>query len=528
MVGIMRKKIIKQNKDLLIFAIFSLFFAIIMEYLAYQQFLNSMRSLSFITSIGGAGFIFVSIYSLFKLNQLRNKHHKEIDMVNKYDTLTAIPNVYSFLKKTSNRIEILSKIKNKSNKSLFLINIGINRFGFINETFGYTYADKIIVLIKDSIESLLDEHDYLGRLNGDEFGILTTCDKKELLSLVKSLESIFSKEYKTHGNDGGVFINGRIGISNYNKEDKSDKTIKNISESIFKKANIALDFAKKEGCFYKMYDETLEREANKIMDMEKHLRLALKNNEIEVVFQPKISTKTGKVVGAEALARWYSRKLHAYISPDVFIAMAEDMGIIDSIGDFILKESAKELKKWHNIGYNDLKIAVNVSTYQFRKELPSEISDILLEFNISPSDFEIEVTESGIITDKRSGTNLLKVIQNSGITIAIDDFGTGYSSLAYLVEFPLDIIKIDKSFVDKINNKNQEINKKGRSVISSLVGLAHSIGCKVVAEGAEDIEQVDFLKLAGCDYIQGYYYSKPLKNEEFISYLKNKNGLNTP
>ena len=511
-----KRKLLFKDKDLLIFSIFSIAFAVIMEYLAYQQYYSELKSLSLLTCIGGVGFIFVAIYSLLKLKELRQRHNKEIDRANRYDTLTGIPNIYSFLDEINNKIEYIKK--SEYNETLYFLNIGINRFKFVNETFGYNYADQIIIKIKKEIEKNITNNDYLGKLNGDEFGILTTCNKNELINLINKLDKIFNKEYQSSIEDSGVFISARIGITTYDKSNPQDEP-----QQIIKKSSIALEYAKKESMFYKIYDKTLEREANKIMKLERDLRKAIEKNEIDVFFQPKVSLKDGSIIGAEALARWYSKERNEYVRPDIFIKMAEEINMIESIGQHIFKQSAIELKKWHNLGFTNLKVAVNVSTHQFNKELPIEIDKIIKELKLKPEDLELEVTESAIISDKHSGTNLLRKVQETGITIAIDDFGTGYSSLAYLVEFPLDIIKIDKSFIDKLNDPDPKMIEKGQSVISTIIHLSHSLGCKVVAEGVEDENQKNFLKTKNCDYIQGYYYSKPLNKKDFIEYLNKKN-----
>ena len=514
----MEIKKIFNDKDLLLFSFFSFFFATATLILALIQFRNHQISLGIVSLLVSIAFDFVAIFVFFKWRITKREHEVEIKEISKYDTLTGLPNAYSFIDFITEKI-LEQKVK-QNRSDLYLITISIERFKFINETFGYFNADNIIVSVKNELLGVMDEHDILGRLNNDEFGILTNKKKINIDKYVSELEDVFGREYNILNSDSGVFVSAKMGIA---KVDFTELPAYDAEVAI-KKSGMALEYSKKENVAAYLYNNTLENENNNIIRMEKDLRNAISNGEIDVFFQPKICLKTGKMVGAEALARWFSKSRNSFIRPDIFIDLAEDIGIIEDIGDFVLKRSASELHKWHDLGYKDLKVAVNVSTKQFTEKLPVFIKETINQTKLKPEDLEIEVTESALVNDKNNGIDLLQKINNSGVVIAIDDFGTGYSSLSYLVEFPLDVVKIDKSFIDKILEKDETLNKKGKAVISTFIHLSHKIGCKVVAEGVEQKEQADFLKAEGCDYIQGYYYSKPLNSEDIVKYIENKNG----
>ena len=504
----------KEHNQIAIFAVFCLFLGLFLEAIAYFIFFKeSIPEFVFVT-IGVTFFCVLSFYYFLKLKSINNEHNNKIKHYKKYNTLTGLPNLHHFLNKT---VDIIKdhEIKKDSidNIDLYFINVGINRFKIVNSVFGYSYGDRILVLIKNQIEIAIGSELFLSKLNGDEFGVLYLGNKSGLERVIKKLKSVFNKEYKVNSSDFGIIINGRLGVVKCSGNIKEPK-------DIIKKADIALGYAKHESVFVKHYNDKLVYNKIDLLLVEKELKNDILNNRIDVVYQPKISIETGEIIGVEALARWYCKSKKEFISPQKFIKIAEDMDLISELSFIVFKKSTNLIKRLKEVGVNDCKVAINVSAFQFKKTLPERLANIISDANLENKNFEIEVTESSVIKDRNSGRELLKEIQSQGITIAIDDFGTGYSSLEYLVDLPLDILKIDKTFVDKLMAEDPKIYKKGASVISTIVALSHSIGCKVVAEGVETQEQYDFLKGVNCDYIQGYLISKPLNENDIFNFIK--------
>lgn len=247
--------------------------------------------------------------------------------------------------------------------------------------------------------------------------------------------------------------------------------------------------------------------------MEMLLRAGLANNEFTVLFQPKVSTKTGRICGAEALVRWYHPDL-GWFSPDVFIPIAEESGLILPLGHWVLKTVCEKIKKWHEMGFVNLKISVNLSAHQFKKgDIVEDIANILWETQIAPYSLDLELTESVLMENTEKYVLMLDVLKSMGITISIDDFGTGYSSLSYLRRFPIDALKIDKSFVFNLKDHEED------SIIKAIIAMAKGLNIKTIAEGVETKEQASFLIENEVDELQGYYISLPLTEDEFTSQL---------
>jgi diguanylate cyclase (GGDEF)-like protein len=505
----------KKHNESWLFSLFAIIFSITTGYYGYIEFSDNNFTIGSILILNSIAMFFSLIYSIAKLKIVGNEYTEEIKDANKYDYLTKLPNVFEFRRLVKSKID-LEKEEDTPFRAYY-ITISLEKIKTITEIYGYNFADDIIKVISEEIVNQLDDDDIIGKLQGDEFGILTFQKEEDILKYIKRLSNVFSQPHSPKNKNGEVYIPAKMGIAAW------DKKYKDEFDEIVKKSIIALDTAKKTGnSIYKVYNKTIEKEKSEILELENDLRNAIKNEEIEVFFQPKVDCN-GKVKSAEALARWFSKKRNSFIRPDIFIEIAEDIGMIEELGMYIMEYSIKELKKWHNEGYDDLVVAVNVSTKQFTSDLPNKISNLISKYNINPKHLEVEVTESALVNDKKTSIELLEKIKNTGVSLAIDDFGTGYSSLSYLVDFPLDVVKIDKSFCDKLREKEPDLILKGEAVISTVIHLSHKLNCKVVAEGVEDINQFNFLKKEKCDLIQGYYFSKPLNKDDFILYIKQKN-----
>ncbi|MBS0287185.1 MAG: EAL domain-containing protein [Proteobacteria bacterium] len=253
--------------------------------------------------------------------------------------------------------------------------------------------------------------------------------------------------------------------------------------------------------------------------MEMLIRAALSNQEFTLLYQPKLSTKTGRICGAEALVRWFHPEL-GWFSPNEFIPIAEETGLIIPLGHWVIKTVCEKIKKWHEMGFEHLKISLNLSAYQFRKgDIVEDIANVLWETQIAPYSLELELTESVLMENTEKCVLMLDVLKSMGISISIDDFGTGYSSLSYLRRFPIDALKIDKSFVNNINEKTQE-----DTIIRAIIAMAKGLKIKTIAEGVETKEQANYLIKHEVDELQGYYISMPLTEDEFTTQLYEDNA----
>jgi diguanylate cyclase (GGDEF)-like protein len=408
---------------------------------------------------------------------------------------------------------LLNKLKdNNQEGALFLINI--DNFKIINDTLGHSVGDEFLRKASKILTNLLRPNTLLFHLGADEFTFFfpDINSLSDLEDLSKKLLNVFRHSITANGYEI-LYTTISLGISLYPSHG-------NDIESLFKNADIALNDAKNRGKnTYKIFDETMNLEISKKLQLENMLRQAVDNDEFQVYYQPKVNVKTGKTTSMEALVRWISPTL-GFVSPVEFIPLAEETGLIHRIGEFVLRESCRQNKIWHEQGFNTLKVAVNLSGKQLKQNnLISIINNILKETSLDPKWLELEITESILMDNFDKNIIILSKLKEMGINIYLDDFGTGYSSLNYLRKLPINFIKIDKSFIDEIT-----INSKDSFIASSLIALAHGIDLRVVAEGVETSEQLNLLKSYDCDEIQGYYFSKPLNSSDFGIFL-NTNGL---
>jgi diguanylate cyclase (GGDEF)-like protein len=427
---------------------------------------------------------------------------EEIELLAFYDYLTGIPNRNYIKDKLP---QMLKEVK----EFAALIYIDVDNFTEINDTLGYDVGDQLLVSITSTLKKSLKSQDMLFSFGIDKFIIFEKESNNELevASFVYELLNKLNTSFKISGYD--IFVTVTIGVSIYPKDAKDYKTL-------IKNADIAMNYAKKmDKSNYKFFEKSLEEEIQEKVKLQQELRQAVENNELQVFYQPKIDVNTGEIDGMEALVRWkHSEK--GYIPPSKFIPLAEQTGIITEIGQFVLKTACVQNKTWQQLGYKPVKVAVNLSMRQLKgNSFINFIRKVLKETQLDPKWLEFEITESMVMENFQQTEKLLKKITDLGIDISLDDFGTGYSSLNYLKSLPIDCIKIDKSFIDEILT-----DKKQNFISSALINLAHGINLKVIAEGVETIEQFKMLKKYDCDTIQGYFFSKPVPDEEFEDMLR--------
>ena len=433
-----------------------------------------------------------------------------------YDNLTGLPNRLLFIDQLDKGIFQAKR----DDRSLVLLDIGLDHFRNINESLGVHCGDQILQTVASRLTRVLRGSDLVGRgdtsvqiestarTGGDEFSVVLHGAKSvENASIVsrRVLEAI-KQPFSLEGND--VHLTASIGIA-VAPDDGDD------ADTLFKHAVSAKDFAKKQGKDrYQFYSSEMEAHSRALMQMASDLRTALEKNQFELYYQPQVDAVSGRVIGMESLIRWFHPD-KGLVSPMEFIPVAEEMGLIVPIGEWVLHQACHRASEWNAAGHKDLKVSVNVSANQFKDPgFKASIVSALLSSSLAPRNLVLEITESMLMGDIEQLADLLCEIKSLGVSFSLDDFGTGYSSLSYLKKFPISELKIDRSFLLEVPANNDD-----NSIVRAIIAMAHSLGQVVVAEGVEEIEQLEFLRQHDCDIIQGYYYSKPLSQPEFSEYL---------
>ncbi len=437
----------------------------------------------------------------------RKNAEKRITHMAHYDPLTNLPNRVLFQERFLHSIEIA----NKSNLKVALVFMDIDGFKKVNDTKGHQVGDKLLVKIANIINSCIRKSDTLSRLGGDEFTIIFE-NLNRINSILPICEKIL-KELKKEIiiDEQNIFISASMGISIYPNDGKDIHTL-------IQHADTAMYRAKDSGKDkFNFYEESMTKLAKERVLLETSIQTALKNDEFRVFYQPKISASDGDIIGMEALVRWFSPD-KGIIPPDKFISVAEEMHIIDQIDMFVLTQVCKDMNSWEKLGYKDLKVGVNLSGYDIStSNLFQKIKNIVELNNVNPKNIEFEITETYFVNFTEKHIQTLTNLKEYNFTLSIDDFGTGYSSLSNLQKLPVDILKIDQSFIRTMNEKEDS-----QELVDMIINLSHTFSLKVIAEGVETEYQSKYLKDRKCNYIQGYLESKPLPKNEFEVYLKNK------
>ena len=366
----------------------------------------------------------------------------------------------------------------------------------------------------DRVRQCVREEDIVARWGGDEF-VIVLSDIKQNSDVVYIANMIlnFLSEPLTLGDKERVVISTSIGISLYPTDGDAPK-------QLVENADMAMYKAKQSGgnC-YQFYTAEMNVAVIERLSMETGLRTALEMNHFELHYQPLLDMQNQRIIGAEALLRWNHPK-KGLIPPDKFIPVAEESGLIIPIGEWVVNEACRQCNEWHEQQLTDLKINVNLSARQFRdNNLVSMINDALHHSGLDPAYLTLEITESSAMENARETIAGLQTLKSVGIHLSIDDFGTGYSSLAYLKRFPIDTLKIDRSFVKDIDRDSDD-----RAIIRSIIAMGHSLNLAIVAEGVEKVEHINYLNEQHCDIIQGYFISKPLTNEDFVEFVRRLNN----
>ena len=423
-----------------------------------------------------------------------------------HDVLSGLPNRRLFLEKLESAI---SAAKNNSQK-LAVVFIDLDRFKNINDSFGHEFGDLLLQGFSQKIKENLRSNDIISRQGGDEFTLILNNIhvEKDIAPMIHRLQSSLADPLTIKGQE--LHISMSIGIAVYPKDGET-------TDELLKHADSAMYSAKEKGKNnYQFFSDDMAFTASRKIALENDMRHAISNGEFILHYQPQVRTATGEVIGMEALIRWQTAD-GRIISPEEFIPLAEETRMILPIGEWVLSTACEQAKKWHDSGYPELKLAVNLSPLQFlHDDLMDTVRQALEKTGFSASSLELEITESVAVDDAEKAISRMQALRELGVRIAIDDFGTGYSSLSYLKRFPLNNLKIAQPFV-----QDMATNSHDKSLVKAMIFIAHSLDMSVIAEGVETAEQLALLKRLDCDEIQGYFFSKPLTAEKFSELLVN-------
>ena len=425
-----------------------------------------------------------------------------------HDQLTGLPN--RFMLNQRMEYQILHAERQKQPFTLYLMDL--NNFKEVNDTLGHTAGDMLLVEFAERVRKLVRKTDTLARLGGDEFAVLLPeTPKKETDALAEKILEITQEPFFIEKQKINIGVS--IGITHYPDDGRDQLTL-------LQHADLAMYAAKSKHIGYSHYNQHENALSTERLELANELHNAVNEDQLSLFFQPKFDTQKQSLVGAEALLRWQHPKF-GFISPERIIEIAEQIGIIHKLTDWILNKAVQQCAKWHYTGFN-LSIAVNLSVRDLSNRLLTEnVKKVLTANHLSSQYLTLEITENVMMENLAISLSVLQELNKMGVNLSIDDFGTGFSSLAYLKKLPVNELKIDKSFVIDMDSNNSD-----ELIVQSTISLAHNLGLKVVAEGVENIEVMEMLKALKCDQVQGYYFSKPKSVEEFDRFLKKNSSDN--
>ena len=436
---------------------------------------------------------------------MRRRAQDDFNHLATHDALTGLPNRLLFGEQASTAI---ARSESKQ-RGLAVLLIDLDRFKNVNDTLGHGAGDAVLKSCSQRLARCLRDSDLIARISGDEFAVLVEpcAHPAAAIAVARKILSALERPLIIQGHE--IVLTGSVGISMYHEDGRD-------VETLLKHADIAMFRAKENGRNnYQFYSAQMNPHSLQRLSLESALRRALERKEFELHYQPKYDLKSGEITGVEALLRWRHAEL-GNVPPARFIPIAEETGLIEPIGAWVLQEACAQAHRWQQQGLQGVRVAVNLSARQFRNQkLGRDITRCLLETGLDPRLLELELTESMVMQDPEQAAAMLNELKSLGLTLSIDDFGTGYSSLAYLKRFPIDSVKVDRSFVKDIPGDAEDV-----AIVEAVIALAHSLRLRVVAEGVETEEQQAHLKKIGCDEMQGYLKSKPLPAGEATRFLE--------
>ncbi len=432
---------------------------------------------------------------------------RKVQLLAYRDTLTNLPNRLLF----ADRLEQSIIRSERSRTSMALMLVDIDDFKLVNDSFGHDAGDKLIKAVGELIAKSLRRADTIARLGGDEFAVIIEGidGPEDAISIADNLTTIL--EHNVRLDDQETYTSASIGIAVFPEDGKDARTL-------LKNADTAMFRAKENGrhCF-QFYKPEMSVSAMARLDLENNLKSAFENDEYLIHYQPVIDIHKNEIVGVEALLRWQHPD-KGMIQPNDFISVVEDCGLIVALGEWLIFSVCKQISVWQAAGLNDQHVSINLAPRQFKEQdLVAIFTQAIAENNIDASSLSVEVTERTLIDNVGEVEATLKKLRAMGMQVMLDDFGTGYASLAFLKDFPVDVVKIDRAFVTGIPD-----NREDSAVVDAIAGLTRGLKLRLLAEGVENDRQLDVLKSIGCQYGQGYYWSKPLPGDEYEQFYMNQ------
>ncbi len=445
--------------------------------------------------------------------QIRVKQ-KYLEFAAHHDPLTHLPNRLKFEETLQ---AIVFGDDEEVNQSFAIFLVDLDNFKFFNDQYGYLVGDRMVSEVGNRLRKLAGENDLVARLDGDEFvllkNVIDSCGAAK--EVAEQIMETATAPFVYSGFTMKVTVS--VGISSYPMDVHEGHARGQIGEEIVNNASVALQEAKTSGKNkFLFFNESMRSKLTERIRLEADLKTALNDGQFEVWYQPKINIQTRKVIGAEALVRW-NHPEEGFISPEVFVPVAEEAGMIIELGKWILRTACQQTQDMQDLGYKGIGVAVNISAVQFTDgDLIPMVSEAMADSRLRPELLELEITESAVMHDPEDVIKSLHELSKLGLRLAIDDFGTGYSSLAYLKRFPVDTLKIDRAFIMDVSSDNDDV-----AIVEAVLGLGKHFNMKVVAEGVEDEDQLVFLKNQGCDIAQGYFISRPLSFSGYVNWMSN-------
>jgi diguanylate cyclase (GGDEF)-like protein len=450
--------------------------------------------------------------SIERNTHLRREAENSLLRMAQYDFLTGLPNRQQLQQQLDQILDDAGRLQRR----VAVLCVGLDDFKGVNEQFSYQTGDQLLLALSDRLRGHSGRLGALARLGGDQFALVQADIEQpyEAAELAQSVLDDLDTPFMLDNQE--VRLRATIGITLFPEDGDS-------TEKLLQKAEQTMTLAKSRSRNrYQFYIASVDSEMRRRRELEKDLRDALALDQLHLVYQPQVDYRDHSVVGVEALLRWQHPQ-HGLVPPDLFIPLAEQNGTIIAIGEWILDQTCRQLREWHDQGFSELRMAVNLSTVQLHhSELPRVVNNLMQIYRLPPRSLELEVTETGLMEDINTAAQHLLSLRRSGALIAIDDFGTGYSSLSYLKSLPLDKIKIDKSFVQDLLDDEDDA-----TIVRAIIQLGKSLGMQVIAEGVETVEQEAYIIAQGCNEGQGYLYSKPLPARELTNYLKQARRLSS-
>ena len=448
-----------------------------------------------------------TLHTLLQLYQdmlLRLQFEKQLQQRALTDPLTQLPNRSVAFDRLQQALH-----NHNGNKLTFTLFVDLSRFKDVNEVYGHDKGDLILKEVADRIRHTVRENDTVATLGGDEFLIILENASKPKTAQVVASKVIDAIAQPVTIDQHELILSCNIGIAAYPGDGLTPS-------ELIRNADTAMYNARKQGLNrFQFFTQAMNQEISRRLALEQALHQALRNQEFSLHFQPVVDCQSGAILGCEALLRWHSSKL-GKVSPATFIPIAEEDGLIVPIGNWVMERALAQLSLWHQLGFDQLHMAINVSVKQLlHPDFAEQLSAYCQHYRIVPHHVVLEITESTLMSGHQAVISLLEQLRQQGFALSIDDFGTGYSALSYLNRYPFDFLKIDRSFITNLTDSD-----KDKTLIDAIIAMAHKLDMKVIAEGAETPTTLDYLSRQHCDMVQGYVISQPLPANDFLTLLQ--------